>query len=95
MNDKNFETELVSGDVWIMRRYDAWYPMLKTPQGTLAFLNGPYDHHDGSRESSLAIAHKFIAKNVPDAVASEVEDDMERARRYGKGDQKFILGETK
>ena len=94
MNDNNFETELVSGDVWIMRRYDQWYPMLKTPQGNLAFLNGPYDHHDGSRESSLAIAHKFIAKNVcvSDATASG-EDDMERARRYGKGDQK--LGETK
>lgn len=56
MANMDFKTEHVKGDIYLMKRYDDWYPMRKTPQGNLAFLNGPGDNHDGTKASALRIA---------------------------------------
>lgn len=61
----DFKTERVSGNVYLMKRYDDWYPMRKTPQGGLAFLNGPGDHHDGSKASALRIAKEHLGRSNP------------------------------
>ncbi len=63
----DFKTEHVSGNVYLMKRYDDWYPMRKTPQGGLAFLNGPGDRHDGSKASALRIAKEHLGRANPSA----------------------------
>ena len=58
----DFATEHVSGSVYLMRRYGDWFPMRKTPQGGLAFLNEPGDKHDGTKASAMRIARERLRK---------------------------------
>lgn len=59
MPDPNFTTEHVSGVYYLVRNWGQWYPAIKTPEGTLQFLNSKYHPTDGTRERGLEIIREF------------------------------------
>src|SRR5262245_45341074 len=75
--DPNFTTEHVAGDGWLMRSWDSWYPMRKTPQGGLAYLNQPHHKHDGTKERARQIVDEYLAQKKP---------ERGRRRRNARGD---------
>jgi hypothetical protein len=62
-NPTDFEQQHVKGKVWIIRRYDSWYPVEKTPQGNFAFLHGSgRGSVDGTKADALRFAKQSMKK---------------------------------